>query len=320
MSRKGCFGCSLPLAIVITVVVAALVIIGIIAGPVGQSLLPSVHLPSWITVPSPDVRLPAEVIFQIGGFAVTNTILATWVTVIFLVGFSFAVTRRMKIVPGRVQAAFEFLMGWLYDFCTSAAGEENGRRFFPIVATIFLFVGFNAWLGLIPGYASIMVHTSAGEVPLLREANTDFNTPLAVAIISLVVVQYTELRAAGRHYITKFLDIHGLGRFLRGMGQLVRGKLMDGLTDALIGVIQMLIGVIEFISEWFVRTIAFTFRLFGNMTAGEVLLLLILFFAPMLIALPFYMLEMLVGFIQATIFAGLTLAFLVVAVTPHEVE
>ena len=122
-------------------------------------MLGGLELPSWLSALSidrPDPRLPAETVFHIFGFPITNSIIGAWITIIFLVGFSYVVTRRMKLIPGRLQAAFEFLIGWLYDLCCSVAGEKNGRRFFPVVATIFLFVGFNAWLALLPGFGSIM--------------------------------------------------------------------------------------------------------------------------------------------------------------------
>ena len=154
MPKRRLLGCSFPIAIILIVFAVALFIIGLIAGPLGKSLLSGVHLPSWLSVAQPHPELPAETVFHLFGFPVTNSIIATWITMLVLVILSVAVSRRMKLIPGKLQVALESLIGWLYDFCVSAAGEVNGRRFFPLVATIFLFVGFNAWLGLIPGYGS----------------------------------------------------------------------------------------------------------------------------------------------------------------------
>ncbi len=154
------------------------------------------ELPSWLTVPQPELKLPAETVFHLFGFPITNSILGAWITIIFLVGLSWAVTRRMKLIPGRLQAAFEFLVGWLYDLCCSVAGEKNGRRFFPVVTTIFLFVGFNAWLGLLlPVFGSITIHTAEGVVPLFRPANTDINLPLALALTSFAFFWFFGLRS-----------------------------------------------------------------------------------------------------------------------------
>jgi F-type H+-transporting ATPase subunit a len=317
--RKGFLGCSFPLAIGLVVLVLVLLIIGFVSGPLGKSILGDVGLPSWLSVAKPHPELPAEAVFHVFGLPVTNTMVATWVTVIFLVGFSYVVTRRMKLIPGRLQAAFEFLLGWLYDFCCGAAGEKNGRRFFPLVATIFLFVAFNAWLGLLPGYGSIIAHTAEGEVHLLRPANTDFNTPLALAIVAVFAVQYFGLRALGRHYVTKFVNVGGVFRIFRSVGAIFRGKVIDGVSGIVAGVVEFFVGFLELLSE-FIRIISFTFRLFGNMTAGEILILVAVFLVPWVFALPFYGLELLIGFLQALIFGGLTLIFLTLAVASHEEE
>ena len=141
-------------------------------------------------MPKPHPQLPAEEIFNVFGIPITNSILGAWITVVVLVAFSFAVTRRMKIIPGRLQAAFEFLLGWVYDLCKGIAGEEYGRKFFPFVTTNFLFVAFNAWLSLIPGFGSITYTAHGHHMELLRGANTDVNTTLALAILSFFFVLF----------------------------------------------------------------------------------------------------------------------------------
>lgn len=317
MPKRGWRGGKLPLLLVVTVAFLALFVIGFVSGPLGRSLLGDLGLPSWLSVSRPDPQLPPETVFNLLGFSITNTIIASWVTIIFLVGFGYMVSRRMKIIPGRLQSAFEFLLGWLYDFCKGVAGEKNGRRFFPIVATIFLFVAFNAWLSLIPGFGSIeIVNPEGHHVHLLRGANTDINMPLALALMSFVFVEYFGLRTLGLRYLTKFLN---LGQFGQGMGELFRGKLKAGLTRLFTGAIDIFVGILETLSE-FIRIVSFTFRLFGNMTAGEILLLIAMFLIPWVFALPFYGLELLVGFVQALIFGGLTLVFLTVATAHHEPE
>jgi F-type H+-transporting ATPase subunit a len=252
------------------------------------------------------------VIFHLFGLPITNTIIGGWVAVLVLVLVSFIITRRMKIVPGRLQAAFEFLVGWLYDFCKSIAGEENGRRFFPVIASIFLFVLFNAWISLIPGFGSITI----GHHELLRGANTDLNTPLAIALISFVFVEYYGLKTLGIRYLRKFINT---GRFFSSVGQIFRGKLKAGFSGLFSGFIDIFVGGLEALSE-LIRIVSFTIRLFGNMTAGEILLLIAAFLIPWVLALPFLGLELLVGFVQALIFSGLTLVFVTMAVAPHEAE
>ena len=314
MPKRGCLGLSLPLLVGVVVIFFLLFIIGFISGPLGKSVFGDLGLPGWFSVPQPTLELSAPVVFHIFGFPVTNSIIGAWITIVFLVGFSCVITRRMKIIPGRLQSAFESLLGWLYDLCRRVAGEENGRRFFPVVATIFLFVAFNAWLSLIPGFGSIMITTAEGEhLHLLRGANTDINMPLALALVSFVFVEYFGLRSSGVRYLGKFLNA---GHFLRSVGQIVKGKLRAGLGGIFTGFIHLFVGFLETLSE-LVRIVSFTFRLFGNMTAGEILLLMAAFLIPWIFAIPFYGLELLVGFVQALIFGGLTLVFLTMAAAHH---
>jgi F-type H+-transporting ATPase subunit a len=316
--KRGCLGFSLPMLIGLTVFILGLLIVGFIIGPLGQKMLGDIGLPEWLSVAKPQPELPAETVFHISGFAVTNAMIATWVTILFLVGFSYAVTRRMRLIPTRLQSAFESLLGWLYDLCCSVAGDKNGRRFFPIVATIFLMVGFNAWLGLIPGYGSITVKTAEGAVNVLRPANTDINTPLALALVSFVFVEVTALRSIGFGYVKKFINV---SEFWHSVRRVFKGKVKDGLFGLFTGAINIFTGFLEGLSE-FIRIISLTFRLFGNMTAGEILVFVMLFLISLLsiLVLPLYGLELLIGFIQAIIFGGLTLIFLTVAVQSHGEE
>jgi F-type H+-transporting ATPase subunit a len=316
--KRRYLGFSLPVLVGISIVILALGVISLLSGALGQSFFGDIGLPGWLSVPQPTPELPADVVFHLLGFPVTNSIIAAWLSIIILVGISYAVTRRLKLIPTRLQSLLEATLGWLLSFCQEVAGEKNGRRFFPIIATIFLFVLTNAWLGLVPGFGSILITTAEGEtVHLLRGANTDINLPLALALISFIFVEYWGISSlGGLRYLRKFANA---GRFFRGIGQLLRGRLRAGLTGMFSGAIDIFVGVLETLSE-LIRIVSFTFRLFGNMTAGEILLLIVAFLAPWILALPFYGLELLVGFVQALIFAGLTLVFATIAVTHHAAE
>jgi len=316
--KRGCLGCSFPVIVGLLVIFLALFVVGFIAGPIGSSMLGDVGLPSWLSVPRPDPKLPADVVFNIFGFPIANSVVAAWLTIIVLVGISYAATRKVKLIPPRLQAFLESILGWLYDFCKEVAGEENGRRFFPVVTTIFLFVIMNAWLGLLPGFGSIHVTGPGGEhVHLLRPANTDINMPLAIALMSFIFVEYFGIRSLGGfRYLSKFVNVGG---FLRAARQIFSGKFKAGLSGMFTGFINIFVGLLETLSE-LIRIVSFTFRLFGNMTAGEILLLIVMFLVPWVVALPFYGLELLVGFVQALIFGGLTLVFLTIAVAPHGAE
>lgn len=314
--RKGCLGCSLPIAITITVLALALFIVGFLAGPLGQSFFKGISMPEWLTVPTPHVELPAEVLFHIGPLAITNTIITSWITIIVIAAILIVVSSRGKLVPGRFQGLVESALEWVYNLCKDVAGEKAGPRLFPVILTIFLFVLFNAWMGLIPGFGSILAHTEEGSVPLLRGANTDINTPLAIALISFVFVTYLGLASGVGGFLKGFFNF---GRFFRGWGKLFTGKVKGAFGDIGYGFIDAFVGILELVSYIF-RIFSFTFRLFGNMTGGEILVLMFLFLFPFVIVLPIYGLELLVGAVQALIFSGLTLVFATIAGQAHGEE
>ncbi len=304
--KRGCLGCSFPVLIIVGVVTLAIIVIGFLSGAIGREMFPGVTLPEWLAVNAPEPHLPAPVLFHVLGLPITNTTLASWLTVVVLVVLSWVITRRMKLIPGRLQVVFESILGWLYDLCRSIAGDENGRRFFPVVCTIFLFVLFNAWLSLIPGFGSITL----GNHELIRGANTDVNVPLAIALVSFVFVIFYGLKNARMGFVRQYINV---GPLFRSIGRIFKGKFdLMGIFE---GAINIFVGGLEFLSL-LIRNVSFTFRLFGNMTAGEILLLIAAFLIPFVMPLPFYFLELLIGLVQALIFSLLTLVFVTMAVTP----
>ena len=311
MNRSGC------LLKVGLLILAALVLV------VVSSLLFPTH--------RPHVALPAEAVFHIGAFPIYNTLLASWLAMLVLILVFWLGTRKMKLIPRGWQNGVEGVYEALFNFVRETAGEENARRFFPVIATIFFYVLAAAFTSLLPGFDTIgggHMGQEAGaffgtyngwivEEPLLRKANTDVNFPLALALVSFGFVLYSGVRILGvRGYAAKFIRVGQLGYGLR---QILRGRFGSGMTRVFLGLIDLFVGALETLGE-FVRIISFTFRLFGNMTAGMVLLLMITFLIPWIIAVPFYGLELLLGFVQALIFSGLTLVFATIAVMPHEAE
>jgi F-type H+-transporting ATPase subunit a len=317
VEKKKILGLSKPVFISLLLIILALSVASLLAGSIGRAIIGDVGIPDWVIVDQPHPELAPEAIFHIGDVSITNTMLAAWVTMAVLVLFFWAATRRIRLIPGRLQVFAEFTIGYIFNFCTEIAGEKNGRRFFPLVATIFLFVIVNAWLNLIPGYGTILIGVGDHGAHLLRGTNTDINFPLVLAVVSFVMVEYWGLKTLGIfHYLSKFFNFR---KFLLGWRQIFSGKLKDGTVSVFMGAIDIFIGFIELLSE-FIRILSFTFRLFGNMTGGEILLISMLFLAPFVLAIPFYGLELFVGYIQALIFAGLTLVFAFMAITPHETE
>ncbi|MDP2954102.1 MAG: F0F1 ATP synthase subunit A [Chloroflexota bacterium] len=292
--------------------------------------------------PMAEISLPAERVAHIFGFPLTNTILAAWLTIIVLATLSYFGLRRMSLVPSGLQNLLEAVVEMFLGLAQGVAGKKHGRRFFPLVTTIFLFIVISNWMGLLPGFGTIglmepshkaeehgtpyrMVKmggidvalvtpvgekaekhgenesTSKGVLkPFLRSANTDINTPLALALVAVVMVEYWGISTLGLStYGSRFFNI----------GRILRRDFFNGFVD-------FFVGALELVSEM-ARIISFTFRLFGNIFAGEVLLAVMGFLIPWVAILPFFGLELFVGFIQAFIFAMLTLVFGVIAVAGH---
>ena len=311
--KKGCLGCSLPVVLLVIGVILAAIFLGLLAGPLGIKF--GIHgLPAWMSLKLPEPKLPADVVFHILSFPVTNTILATWITMLVLILFAVLVLRKPKLIPGRKQSIAESLLGFVYDLCVSTAGEKDGRAFFPFVATIFLFVLFNAFLALIPGFGTLLFHGTGGDVEVLRAANTDFNTPLALAIITFITVEFMGFKRLGVGYLGKFLT---WGDFGRAFGKIFKGKFdFMGLFS---GLIMGFVGLLELLSE-LIRIVSLTFRLFGNMLAGEIVLLVIAYVVPYVVPVVFYGFEAFFGVIQALVFASLSIVYIAPSMAGHHSE
>jgi F-type H+-transporting ATPase subunit a len=194
-----------------------------------------------------------------------------------------------------LQNVAEMMLEGALDIMDTVLGNRKAsEKYLPIVFTIFLFVLFSNWFGLVPGVGSIMIGHGADAVPLLRSPASDLNFTLAIALIAVTMINVFGIAAMGlKERVSVFFNFSNPLKFF--------------------------VGILELISE-FARIISFTFRLFGNVFAGEVLLAIMALLVPYLVPLPFMFLEIFVGFIQAFIFGMLTLVFVSLAVTPHEGE
>jgi F-type H+-transporting ATPase subunit a len=251
----------------------------------------------------------ALTVFHIGPFPVTNSMLVTWIVALGIIFFARYATRRMQEVPEGAQNFWEFLVESLHDFLESIVGPDLVKKTFWFFATIFIFILFTNWFGLIPGVGTIGwgTHTAGGfEVtrPLLRGGNADLNMTSAMAVIFMLL------------WFVWALQSNGLFGFIRHIFG-PKGDMQGALKYAMI-VVFIAVGFIEVISIAF-RPISLSFRLYGNMFAGENLLDAMsraiqhpawaraLFSA--LLPVPFYFLELLVGFVQAIVFMLLTAVF-----------
>jgi F-type H+-transporting ATPase subunit a len=242
-----------------------------------------------------NISLSAENVFHIGSWPVTNALLLAFLVLVVLCILAVTLKKKLTMVPGMFQNIVEIMVDGALGFMDSVLGNrKTSEKYLPIVFSIFLFVLFSNWFGLIPGVGSITIGQGAAAVPLLRSPASDLNFTLAIALIAVTMVNVFGVAAMGlRNRLSVFFNFASPLKFF--------------------------VGILELLSE-FARIISFTFRLFGNVFAGEVLLAIMALLVPYLIPLPFMFLEVFVGFIQAFIFGMLTLVFVALAVTPHEGE
>lgn len=243
------------------------------------------------------IALAAERVGTFLGVPITNTLITSWAVMGILILLTLLVRTRLQLVPGRLQALFEEMVEFILNYMTEVLENERlARKLFPLIATLFLFIFASNLLEFTPGIGSIgfLETTAHGNVftPLLRSVNTDLNVTLALAVIAFITIEAVGIATLGViTYARKFFNFSS--------------------------VIGFLVGIIELFSE-FARLISFSFRLFGNILAGEVLIVVIIFFMPYLAPVPMMLFEVFVGLIQAAVFALLTLFFVKIAITePH---
>ena len=241
------------------------------------------------------VVLSAERLGTFLGFPITNSLLMTWLVMALLLGFAVVFRSRLALIPGRLQAgieeAFEFALGYIAEVLES---EELARKFFPLIATIFLFIATANILEFVPGIGESVglmrpAMNGAEFFPLLRAPAADLNFTLALAMISFFVIEVTGIATLGffRHF-SRYINFHG-------------------------GAVDFVVGLIELMSN-LGRLISFSFRLFGNIFAGEVMVLVAGYFLPYLLPAPLMAFEMFIGLVQALVFAMLTLFFVKLAI------
>ncbi|MGI9115232.1 MAG: ATP synthase F0 subunit A [Chthoniobacterales bacterium] len=251
-------------------------------------------------------------LFQIGNFTVTNSMLVSWIVAAAVILFAQIATRNIKTVPGGAQNFWEWLVESLYNFLESIIGSALVKKTFWFFATIFIFILFTNWAGLVPGVGTIgwghpdqatgVFHV---DRPLLRGGNADLNMTSAMALIFFAL------------WIIWAFQANGVGGFLKHIFA-PKGE-MTGPLKFVMFVIFFVVGLLEVISILF-RPVSLSFRLFGNIYAGEVMLESMAKLVPALswlLPIPFYFMELLVGFIQALVFMLLTAVFTML-IMPHE--
>jgi len=267
--------------------------------------------------------LASEVVFHLGALPVTNTMVNSFVAFVLFAIFAFFINRGVKKyytkdqAPSGVVNFFESILEVILGYIDNVTHDRKKTlKFLPIVGSLFLFILISNWMGLIPGTGSIFRWISENghltAIPLFRPADTDLNMTLAMAVFAVVGAHLIGIFTIGFFkYVNKFIKFGDLYHAIKSM------KPINILT----AVIEFFVGLIEVFSE-VAKMVSLSLRLFGNIFAGEVLLTVIASliggYGAYLIPLPFEGLEMLVGLIQAIVFAMLTLVYLTMATTePH---
>jgi F-type H+-transporting ATPase subunit a len=267
------------------------------------------------------IQIQPEVIFYLGPLPVTNALLGTWISIIALLLVFFFGTRRRDLIPSGMQNALEWIVEYLLNLTESVAGKVKAKKFFPLVATFFIFILFCNLLDVFPGVDTIgavnlatlrSAHLSPpttffllGEytdklIPWVRPGTSDLNLTLALALVSVIVTQIFGFYTLGaKQHLSKYFNFKAL------------------FTHGFQGPIEFFVGLIEIITE-LSRILSFSFRLFGNIFAGSAVLAVFAWLLPFVSDAVFIPLELFVGFVQALIFALLTLVFLEIATTSHE--
>jgi len=241
------------------------------------------------------ITLKSERLFEVWGFPITNATVTMWAVMAVLLFVAFLVGRSLKLKPGKAQTGVEMFTEYLLGMIQQTLGTRAlAVRYFPLLMTIFIFIFAANMFDFLPIFGTVGWHAEGGEfVPLFHAVNADLNTTLALAIISFFVIEISGIATLGvLKYGSKFVNFTG-------------------------GAMMFVVGLLELIGN-LARLISFSFRLFGAIFAGEVLLLVIAHFLPYIAPVPLMAFEAFIGLLQAAVFAILTMAFIKIAIDePH---
>ncbi len=239
------------------------------------------------------IILKPEVIGHLGPLPLTNTLLVSWLVMLVIIGLSLVATRKVALVPSGIQNFFEMILEFGYNTVEELA-QSRTKFIYPFVMTFFLFIFFANLIGLLPGFGTIYLKESGEKIPVFRSLNSDLNMTLALALVSAVVTHIFAIKTIGiKDYLKKWFSFNPIFLF---------------------------VGLLELVSE-FTKVVSLSFRLFGNIFAGEVVLNTVSKLAPwtaFIVPVPFYLLEVIVAFVQAAVFMMLTLVFMVLLSEKHE--
>ena len=261
-----------------------------------------------------EVTLFAEPIGHIGNFQITNALVTSWVAVLFIVVVAFTLRRKLNEIPKGIQNFFEMILEGALSLCDQVTGSRKiSVAVFPLAFCVFLFILINNWLGLLPlGGIGVIESGEHGKafIPFLRSGTADINTTLGLAVMAVIGANIFGILSIGAwKAFNKYVNLKGLGKIFTTIRQ--------DPTVLVVAPVTFFVGLLELIGE-FAKVASLSFRLFGNIFAGEVLLMAMSAILPYVLPVPFLFLEIFVGLIQALIFAILVLVYFTIASQDHE--
>jgi F-type H+-transporting ATPase subunit a len=263
---------------------------------------------------SHESTLFAEPIGHIGSLPVTNSLFTTWIVVLVVLIFSLALKLRIKQIPRGFQNFFEFVIEGAMTLADQVTGDKKiTKKVFPLAFTIFIFVLLSNWLGILPlGGFGIIETTEHGKafIPFIRSGTADINTTLALGLVAVIGSNIFGIISIGAwKMFNKYVNVKAFGEIIK--------KVRKEPAILISAPIMFFVGILELVGE-FAKIASLSFRLFGNVFAGEVLLMAMSTILAYVLPLPFMGLEIFVGLIQAFIFSLLTLVYFTIAAQDHE--
>ena len=261
-----------------------------------------------------NITLFAEPIFHFQNFVITNALFTSWIAVIVIVILSFVLRSKLKEVPGKIQNLFEIIIEGALSLCDQVTNDRAlSMKIFPIAISVFFFILVNNWFGILPlgGFGLI----ERGEhglsfIPFLRGGTADINTTIALAVMAVFGANLFGVFSIGIwKTLNKYVNLKVIGQIGKKIGK--------DPTVVIVAPITFFVGLIEIVGE-FAKIASLSFRLFGNVFAGEVLLVSMAALVGYIVPIPFLFLEILVGVIQALIFSILLVVYFTIASTDHD--
>ena len=263
---------------------------------------------------SHEVTIYAEPIFHIGSFQVTNSLLTSWLAVLVVLVFSIIIRMKLKKIPGKLQHVFEVMIDGALSLVDQVTNDRKiSKKIFPLVFSLFIFILVSNWLGLLPILGSIGLVAKEGAhsvfIPFLRSGTADINTTLALSIMIVLASNFFGILAIGLWKTSnKYVNLKGLGSIFT--------KVRKDPTVLIVAPINFFVGLLELLGEM-AKIASLSFRLFGNVFTGEVLLASMSAIFAFIVPGPFLFLEVFVGLIQALIFSLLATVYFTIAAQDH---